>query len=203
MPAALALVTVAVLLAQGTGASLLSLPSTFPNITACASETSVYSCENTTAIANTCCSPTPGGLVLQTQFWDTYTGYEHQGQLLPKDSWTIHGLWPDNCDGLESCFFHREDLRLTYVVAVRMTSTAISRVSMTPTRPPPSCPTVPRSQHTRAPVWTPLLPSSGALTSLTLVRLSQNVTVMGSTDLICSEQVLGQPGPAQRGVLGP
>ena len=39
------------------------------------------------------------GLILQTQFWDTYTGYEHQGQILPKDSWTLHGLWPDNCDG--------------------------------------------------------------------------------------------------------
>ncbi|RWA10200.1 hypothetical protein EKO27_g4911 [Xylaria grammica] len=35
----------------------------------------------------------PGGDVLLTQFWDTApsTG--------PSDSWTIHGLWPDNCDG--------------------------------------------------------------------------------------------------------
>jgi ribonuclease T2 len=37
--------------------------------------------------------------VLQTQFWDTYTGLESQGQLLPQGSWGIHGLWPDNCDG--------------------------------------------------------------------------------------------------------
>jgi len=43
--------------------------------------------------SGTCCFESPGGLVLQTQFWDTdpSTG--------PTDSWTIHGLWPDHCDG--------------------------------------------------------------------------------------------------------
>lgn len=78
---------------------LWTVPNTYPNITACASEPLTYSCENTAPIKNTCCSPTPGGLVLQTQFWSTYTGLESKGQKLPKDSWTIHGLWPDNCDG--------------------------------------------------------------------------------------------------------
>ena len=83
------------------GASQLgaSVPYTYPNLKACVNGPLTYSCENTTAIQNTCCSPTPGGLVLQTQFWDTYTGLESQGQLLPRGSWTIHGLWPDNCDG--------------------------------------------------------------------------------------------------------
>ncbi|KAI0030963.1 base non-specific acid ribonuclease [Vararia minispora EC-137] len=46
-----------------------------------------------------CCLESPGGLIVQTQFWDSHppTG--------PADSWTVHGLWPDNCDGtyIESC----------------------------------------------------------------------------------------------------
>lgn len=71
----------------------------YPSISSCLSQPSVFSCENTTLIKNTCCSPTPGGLVLQTQYWSTWTGLESQGQKLPKASWTIHGLWPDNCDG--------------------------------------------------------------------------------------------------------
>ncbi|KAF9566095.1 ribonuclease T2 [Agrocybe pediades] len=78
---------------------LLSIPDTFPDLKGCLTGPSFFSCENTTAIKNSCCSPTPGGLVLQTQFWDTYTGFEKKGQKLPKGSWTIHGLWPDNCDG--------------------------------------------------------------------------------------------------------
>ncbi|KAF9531911.1 ribonuclease T2 [Crepidotus variabilis] len=51
------------------------------------------SCHNTTSQSNLCCFESPGGLLLQTQFWDTNpsTG--------PSTSWTIHGLWPDNCDG--------------------------------------------------------------------------------------------------------
>ncbi|KAJ7481046.1 RNase Gf29 [Mycena galericulata] len=46
----------------------------------------------TPAGTNTCCFETPGGLLLQTQFWDTSpsTG--------PSNSWTIHGLWPDECN---------------------------------------------------------------------------------------------------------
>ncbi|KAJ6459681.1 RNase Gf29 [Mycena sanguinolenta] len=46
----------------------------------------------TPAGTDTCCFETPGGLLLQTQFWDTdpSTG--------PTNSWTIHGLWPDECN---------------------------------------------------------------------------------------------------------
>ncbi|KAK5635475.1 hypothetical protein RRF57_011187 [Xylaria bambusicola] len=52
-----------------------------------------YSCANTTVVEDLCCFESPGGAVLLTQFWDTApsTG--------PSDSWTLHGLWPDNCDG--------------------------------------------------------------------------------------------------------
>ncbi|KAI5212841.1 hypothetical protein AUEXF2481DRAFT_41919 [Aureobasidium subglaciale EXF-2481] len=51
------------------------------------------SCHNTTVVENLCCFNYPGGQMLQTQFWDTNppTG--------PDDAWTIHGLWPDRCDG--------------------------------------------------------------------------------------------------------
>lgn len=59
------------------------------------------SCQNTNAppAADTCCFESPGGLIMQTQVWDT----EVAGS--PTDSWTIHGLWPDNCDGtyIENC----------------------------------------------------------------------------------------------------
>ncbi|KAI0409238.1 putative ribonuclease T2 [Xylaria palmicola] len=59
-----------------------------------------------------CCVNKPGGLFLQPQFWDTdpVTG--------PDDSWTIHGLWPDNCDGTyeEECDSSREYSDLTSIL---------------------------------------------------------------------------------------
>lgn len=51
------------------------------------------SCHNASVVADTCCFNHPGGQFLQTQFWDT------NPPRGPRDSWTIHGLWPDHCDG--------------------------------------------------------------------------------------------------------
>lgn len=50
-------------------------------------------------LVDSCCTETFGGLFLATQFWDTNTGLESKGQLLPQNSWTLHGLWPDFCNG--------------------------------------------------------------------------------------------------------
>lgn len=44
------------------------------------------SCQATGA-QDSCCFNSPGGLLLQTQFWDT------QPVTGPRDSWTVHGLW--------------------------------------------------------------------------------------------------------------
>lgn len=60
----------------------------------CPDTSADLSCSGTST--NTCCLNSPGGLFQQVQFWDTdpSTG--------PDDSWTIHGLWPNNCDGTYS-----------------------------------------------------------------------------------------------------
>lgn len=66
----------------------------------CAIQKPLLSCppQDPTSV-DSCCVETFGGLLLSTQFWDTYTGLESQGQLLPENTWTLHGLWPDFCNG--------------------------------------------------------------------------------------------------------
>ncbi|KAL6694267.1 ribonuclease T2 [Trichoderma pleuroticola] len=70
------------------------------------------SCHNISAVADTCRFNYPGGQLLQTQFWDTNpsTG--------PNNSWTIHGLWPDNCDGTyeQYCDTSREYTNITAIL---------------------------------------------------------------------------------------
>jgi ribonuclease T2 len=85
-----------------TGTALAGLyPGLSPLNHTCALQTPYLSCSASAdpATVDTCCVETYGGLLLATQFWQTYTGYEAQGQINPKDSWTIHGLWPDFCNG--------------------------------------------------------------------------------------------------------
>ncbi|KAI1304481.1 ribonuclease t2 [Xylaria venustula] len=71
-----------------------------------------FSCSNTTVVEDLCCFDAPGGAILQTQFWDVSpsTG--------PSDSWTIHGLWPDNCDGTyqQYCDPKREYTNITAIL---------------------------------------------------------------------------------------
>ncbi|KAI0023703.1 ribonuclease T2 [Xylariomycetidae sp. FL0641] len=51
------------------------------------------SCHNQTA-ADSCCFVYPGGRLLLTQFWDEVVHVDGGEQ-----DWTVHGLWPDLCDG--------------------------------------------------------------------------------------------------------
>ena len=73
-------------------AFLVTLPVAFAGSPATCSNPQT-SCQNTTVVSDLCCFNAPGGQLLQTQFWDTSpsTG--------PSNSWTVHGLWPDHCDG--------------------------------------------------------------------------------------------------------
>ncbi|KAE9367742.1 ribonuclease T2 [Stipitochalara longipes BDJ] len=64
----------------------------YGNAPSCPSD-SPLSCHNSTAAPDSCCFIYPGGQLLQTQFWDTSPA------IGPDDSWTLHGLWPDLCDG--------------------------------------------------------------------------------------------------------
>jgi ribonuclease T2 len=51
------------------------------------------SCSNDTLVEDLCCFEYPGGVILLTQFWD------YNPSVGPLDEFTLHGLWPDNCDG--------------------------------------------------------------------------------------------------------
>ncbi|KAI0456512.1 ribonuclease T2-like protein [Xylaria acuta] len=71
---------------------------------------------------SSCCVNKPGGQFLQTQFWDTdpVTG--------PSNSWTIHGLWPDNCDGTydENCDSSRAYTDITTILQNNGKSSLVS-----------------------------------------------------------------------------
>ncbi|KAF8414812.1 ribonuclease T2 [Boletus edulis BED1] len=76
-----------------------NIPRLLSDISSGCSTSGPISCQTTTTPSNTCCTEYPSGQLLQTQFWDINV----HGS--PADSWTIHGLWNDNCDGTyqENC----------------------------------------------------------------------------------------------------
>lgn len=61
----------------------------------CALQEPVLSCTSRAQpdLVDTCCVETFGGLVMLTQLWNTYTGFESEGQRLPKDTWGLHGTF--------------------------------------------------------------------------------------------------------------
>lgn len=57
------------------------------------------SCPQNSTVSDTCCMNSPGGQFAQTQFWNSDASAGPPGYLGPNTSWTIHGLWPDHCNG--------------------------------------------------------------------------------------------------------
>ncbi|KAJ5601635.1 hypothetical protein N7510_011169 [Penicillium lagena] len=80
-------------LAGSLGLSSLSNPETQSLETASTCSRSDLSCHTVYNGQDTCCFNYPGGQFLLTQLWD------FDPALGPDDSWTIHGLWPDHCNG--------------------------------------------------------------------------------------------------------
>ncbi|KJX99514.1 ribonuclease t2 like protein [Zymoseptoria brevis] len=82
------------LLAASTSAELYSGLS--QNDHSCSIQPAYRSCSKKAnpASADTCCTETFGGLILSTQFWDTWSE-----NPLPPNEFTLHGLWPDFCNG--------------------------------------------------------------------------------------------------------
>ncbi|KAK7528025.1 ribonuclease T2-like protein [Phyllosticta citriasiana] len=80
-------------LALGGAQVLMGNPEPVHAGTAQACTSPQLSCHNSSVVENLCCFNYPGGQFLLTSFWDT------NPVVGPSDSWTIHGLWPDHCDG--------------------------------------------------------------------------------------------------------
>ncbi|KAL4977026.1 ribonuclease T2-like protein [Aspergillus desertorum] len=86
------------------------IPSVFADAEVCCNNTPL-SCSSS-SVEPSCCFNSPGGAFLLTQFWD------YDPSTGPTDSWTIHGLWPDNCDGTyqQFCDSSREYSNITAII---------------------------------------------------------------------------------------
>jgi len=84
-----ALTVLAIYLTVSTKAQSYSYKSSAPLCSA--KDLSVFSCSPESAVTDSCCVEDPGGLLLQTQLYNPNLG--------PADTWTIHGLWGDFCNG--------------------------------------------------------------------------------------------------------
>ncbi|KAJ6257463.1 hypothetical protein Dda_7248 [Drechslerella dactyloides] len=90
------------------------LPSVAVFSLAAASPLNIF-CGRSNVVGPTCSkedSSQLSGQILLTQFWDS------QPAAGPADSWTLHGLWPDNCDGTweQFCDKTRESSDITAVM---------------------------------------------------------------------------------------
>lgn len=71
-------------------------------------------CENKTIVPDQCCFEYPGGIFLQSQFWNylpskrNLNTSELINELGPLDSFTVHGLWPDTCIGSYEQFCEKD-----------------------------------------------------------------------------------------------
>lgn len=78
----------------------------------CPANKEVLSCSSNGNSTDSCCVENPGGIVLFTQLWNSDVTNS------PTHSWTVHGSWPDNCDGTYGSFCNYENTSVDSVYDV-------------------------------------------------------------------------------------
>ncbi|ORX42066.1 ribonuclease T2 [Piromyces finnis] len=90
----------------------------------------IVACSNNEGLVNKCCIPDQGHMVLALQWLPSYC--KNAGRNKPckkgtlkkveKDTWTLHGLWPGNCDGktyLTNCNPEREEENIEEIIRTK------------------------------------------------------------------------------------